>query len=276
MFPPFCLCRFYTLRRYPRILGREFDADAPSARCLCREGGGAAAEEGIKHCPAFRDDAHELRHELNRLACEMDFFGAVYRVPEDAGQALACVPLKTSLGAIDDILGVTPELTGHRTGRGLMPDDEPPPHPACGLHGVGHAWELPPVREDKKRSPVAGDAPALAEPLRHPPCERALILGVAEHGRITLFCPRLLVFDDGVGLFAGKRDRAAAIRRIGDDRVDRFKRKARKYGKGVAVIDGVRFVLKKTDSFGTPTSRRGRRGSCGELFSFQNAGGNGV
>lgn len=56
--PPFCLCRFYTLRRYPRILGREFDADAPSARYLCREGGGAA-EEGIKHRTAFRDGAHD-------------------------------------------------------------------------------------------------------------------------------------------------------------------------------------------------------------------------
>ena len=42
-------------------------------RCLCREGGRAAAEEGIKYRPAFRDDAHELRHERNRLACEMDF-----------------------------------------------------------------------------------------------------------------------------------------------------------------------------------------------------------
>lgn len=121
----FVYARFYTLRRYPRILGREFDADAPSARCLCREGGRAAAEEGIKYRPAFRDDAHELRHERNRLACEMDFFGAVYRIPENAGQALACVPLKTSLGAIDDILGVTPELTGIGRAEGLCQTTSP-------------------------------------------------------------------------------------------------------------------------------------------------------
>ena len=32
VFPPFCLCRFYTLRRYPCILGREFDADSSASK----------------------------------------------------------------------------------------------------------------------------------------------------------------------------------------------------------------------------------------------------
>lgn len=202
MFPPFCLCRFYTLRRYPRILGREFDADAPSARCLCREGGGAAAEEGIKHCPAFRDDAHELCHELNRLACEMDFFGAVYRVPEDAGQALPGMALQPPLAAVYDELGIAPEFPEHRSRRRFVPDHDPAPREPCRLHRIGHARKLSPVRKDKERSAVAGNTPTLAEPLCHPPRERALVPGVARHGRIRLFCSRSLVFLSRISLFA--------------------------------------------------------------------------
>ena len=109
-FPAFCLRRLHTLSRYPGILRRKLDADTFPPGGERGQSRGPAAEEGLKDSAAFRGDAHELRHQRERLACEMDFFGTVYRIPEDTRQALSAMTLQTPLASVDDTLGVPPGI----------------------------------------------------------------------------------------------------------------------------------------------------------------------
>lgn len=121
---------------------------------------------------------------LTPYTCDVYLFCGVDRIPVDSGQASRRVALQAAFAAVDDELRVAPELSKDRACRRLAPDYDASPRKTRRLYGVGHARKLSPVRKDENGSAVAGDAPALAKPLRHPPCEGALVLGVTGHRRV--------------------------------------------------------------------------------------------
>ncbi len=175
----------------------------------------------------------------------MGFFSGIDDALENTRQALSAMALQKPLTSVDDKLGIASKFPEHGPYVALVPDHDPAPRPARRLYRVSHTRELTPVREDEKRRAFFCDAPALAKPLCHPPCERALILGVAEHRRIGLFRSCLLVFCGWSCLLAGECGRSATIRRIGNDGINRVGWKQREDSKSVTLINCKRIILKK-------------------------------
>jgi len=93
-------------------------------------GGGSTSQEGSRDRSFRLHDSHQVLHQLQRLARDMDFLRGVDRV---LAPALPGILLRPALGAVHDELGLAPELSKNGPCAGLLPYDNAPPESAGGL-----------------------------------------------------------------------------------------------------------------------------------------------
>ena len=125
-------------------------------------------------------------NEGNGLACQMHLLLGDDGVGIQARQTGARCEGQTALAGVEDVLALLAELADLRSGAPLVPRHDAQPFPARALHGVCQGWQLPPVREHHQGRSGTRHAPALHQPERTPHGPAALILGVAQHGRVVL------------------------------------------------------------------------------------------